>query len=218
MDDARAERVLNAVLDAGICFIDTSPDYGDSEQRIGRYLSGRRERFFIASKCGCLVGRPARRQGGIPEHEFTPENIRAGVEQSLQRLRIETLDLVQFHVSPARSVLEENGAVETLLELRGEGKLRFLGMSGVLPHLRDHIEMAFSTPSRSPIRRSSWSTKRPSPPRPARAPASSSAEASRAGLPHPTTTRSSPSPSFATPTSGGAAAGSAPTWTNSWTG
>ena len=141
VDDARAERVLHAVLDAGIRFIDTSPDYGESEQRIGRYLSGRRESFFIASKCGCLVGRQPRREGGIPEHEFTPENVRAGVEQSLKRLRIETLDLVQFHISPSRTVLEENDAVETLLKLRGEGKLRFLGMSGTLPNLRDHIEM-----------------------------------------------------------------------------
>ena len=51
------------------------------------------------------------------------------------------LDLVQFHSSPAVSELEQHGAVETLLDLQSEGKIRFLGMSGTLPNLPDHIEM-----------------------------------------------------------------------------
>ena len=45
VDDEHAERMLNAVLDAGINFIDTSPDYGVSEERIGRFLAGRRAEF-----------------------------------------------------------------------------------------------------------------------------------------------------------------------------
>ena len=51
------------------------------------------------------------------------------------------LDLVQFHASPAVSELEQHGAVGTLLDLQREGKIRFLGMSGTLPNLPDHIDM-----------------------------------------------------------------------------
>ena len=54
--EAQAETILNAVLDAGINYIDTSIDYGVSEERIGRYISHRRSEYYLASKCGCLVG------------------------------------------------------------------------------------------------------------------------------------------------------------------
>ncbi len=63
------------------------------------------------------------------------------MEQSLRRLRTDRLDLVQVHMSPSKATLEENGTVETLRELQREGKLRFIGMSGILPDLADHIEM-----------------------------------------------------------------------------
>jgi aryl-alcohol dehydrogenase-like predicted oxidoreductase len=65
----------------------------------------------------------------------------AGVEQSLRRMKTDYLDLVQFHISPSRQTLEENGALDALLELQAAGKVRFVGMSGTLPHLRDHIAM-----------------------------------------------------------------------------
>jgi aryl-alcohol dehydrogenase-like predicted oxidoreductase len=141
VDPAESGRVLHAVVDAGINFIDTSPDYGASEELIGEHLSSRRDEFFLASKCGCPVDQPPPPSGQRPEHVFTPENIRAGVEQSLRRMRTDHLDLVQFHISPSRETLEQNGAVEALVELRDEGKTRFIGMSGTLPNLTDHIEM-----------------------------------------------------------------------------
>ena len=49
-----ADRFLNSVLDAGINFIDTSPDYGTSEERIGRHISSRRDEFYLATKCGSV--------------------------------------------------------------------------------------------------------------------------------------------------------------------
>ena len=52
-DDNQAKTILNAVLDAGINFIDTANDYGKSELYIGRYLASRRKQFTIATKCGC---------------------------------------------------------------------------------------------------------------------------------------------------------------------
>jgi aryl-alcohol dehydrogenase-like predicted oxidoreductase len=138
--EAQAETVLNAVLDAGINFIDTSIDYGVSEERIGRYISHRRSEYYLASKCGCLVGAPAVREQRSP-HLFTRDNVLAGVEQSLARMKTDYLDLVQFHISPSKQTLEENGALDALMELKEAGKVRFIGMSGTLPHLKDHIAM-----------------------------------------------------------------------------
>jgi aryl-alcohol dehydrogenase-like predicted oxidoreductase len=141
LDDAEADRLLNRVLDAGINVIDTSPDYGDSEEHIGRAISGRREEYFLASKCGCPVGQQGARGTGPREHIFTRDNIRAGVEQSLRRMRTDRIDLVQFHASPTRTTLEDNDSVAELETLRDEGMIRFLGMSGTLPNLMDHIAM-----------------------------------------------------------------------------
>lgn len=139
--DAEAANVLNAVLDAGINFIDTSPDYGASEEHIGRSISHRRDDFFLASKCGCLVGATPAPAGQRNAHVFTAENVRAGVEQSLRRMKTDHLDLVQFHASPSKEELEREGGLAELQKLRAEGKVRFLGMSGTLPNLREHIAM-----------------------------------------------------------------------------
>jgi aryl-alcohol dehydrogenase-like predicted oxidoreductase len=139
--EAQAETILNAVLDAGINYIDTSIDYGLSEERIGRYIAHRRAEYYLASKCGCLVGAPSAPRGQRSTHVFTRDNITAGVEQSLARMKTDHLDIVQFHQSPSRRTLEEHGALEALLELKESGKVRFIGMSGTLPHLMDHIAM-----------------------------------------------------------------------------
>jgi aryl-alcohol dehydrogenase-like predicted oxidoreductase len=141
LTEAQAETILNAVLDAGINYIDTSIDYGMSEERIGRYISHRRPEYYLASKCGCLVGAAAAPSGQRSPHVFTRANIIAGVEQSLFRMKTDYLDLVQFHISPSKRTLEENGALDAVMELREAGKVRFIGMSGTLPHVKDHIAM-----------------------------------------------------------------------------
>src|SRR5215470_5822921 len=82
--DEDAGRLLNAVLDGGINLIDTSPDYGRSEELIGRYAGHRRDEFFLASKCGCLIELPADAVPPYP-HDYSPGNVRAAVEQSLRR-------------------------------------------------------------------------------------------------------------------------------------
>jgi aryl-alcohol dehydrogenase-like predicted oxidoreductase len=135
-----AGRLLNAVLDGGITLIDTSPDYGVSEELIGRHVGHRREEFFLASKCGCPLDPPADAPPPYP-HDYRPANVRAGVERSLTRLRTDRLDLVQVHMSPSSATMAENDVIETLRDLQDEGKTRFIGMSGILPHLPGHIEL-----------------------------------------------------------------------------
>ena len=140
ISDSDAGRLLNAVLDGGINLIDTSPDYGRSEELIGTHLRHRRDEFFLASKCGCLIELPTDTPPPYP-HDYSPGNVRADVEQSLRRLRTDRLDLVQVHMSPSKATLEEQQTVETLRELQAEGKIRFIGMSGILPNLPDHLAM-----------------------------------------------------------------------------
>src|SRR6266581_3216427 len=53
--EAQAETILHAALDSGINYIDTSIDYGLSEERIGRYIASRRSEYYLASKCGCQI-------------------------------------------------------------------------------------------------------------------------------------------------------------------
>ena len=111
VSEEEARGILNAVLDSGINYIDTSIDYGTSEEFIGKCISGRRSEFYLASKCGCTVG-------DVPRgHVYTRANIVAGVNQSLSRMRTDYLDLVQFHGNPSRQDLEEEDAVQTLLDL-----------------------------------------------------------------------------------------------------
>ena len=139
--DSAAGRLLNEVLDGGINLIDTSIDYGRSEELIGRYLSHRRDEYFLASKCGCLLGPPP--TGAKPPfpHDWSAANVRAGIEQSLRRLDTDHLDLVQVHMSPSLAQMEAGQTIETLMAMREEGKTRFIGMSGILPNLPDHIAM-----------------------------------------------------------------------------
>jgi aryl-alcohol dehydrogenase-like predicted oxidoreductase len=131
--DVAAEQVLNAVLDAGINFIDTSIDYGRSEELIGRFIAHRRSEYFLASKCGCVPGGT--------EHVHTAENIRAGIEHSLRQMRTDYLDLVQFHLSLRRRQFQAHGALEAAIACKKEGKVRFIGVSGTLPKLVEQIEM-----------------------------------------------------------------------------
>ncbi|MBO0714216.1 MAG: aldo/keto reductase [Acidimicrobiales bacterium] len=145
MSDEEAGRLLNTVLDEGINFLDTSIDYGRSEERIGKLLAHRRSEYVLASKCGCVPDAP---QG--TDHVHTAENIRKGVEHSLRLLRTDHLDLVQFHRSLTRSEFEAEGALAEALALRDEGKVRFVGVSAVLPTFLEQIEMgtfdAFQVP------------------------------------------------------------------------
>jgi aryl-alcohol dehydrogenase-like predicted oxidoreductase len=152
LEPGQAQQVLNTVLDNGINFIDTSIDYGESEENIGKYISHRRGEYFLASKCGCIVD-----PSSIPasstqrfRHIYTRKNITDGINQSLKRMKTDHLDLVQFHGSPSKQVLEQEDAIQTLLDLKREGKVRFIGSSSTLPDLPDLIQMgafdAFQVP------------------------------------------------------------------------
>jgi len=136
--DEQAERILNAVLDAGINFIDTSSDYGRSEEFIGRFVSSRRKEYYVATKCGCFLT-PA---GDHDEtsHVWTRDNLLRNIEQSLQRMKTDCVDILQLH-NPSVEAVVENDIVDALREIRRNGHTKFISVSSTLPHLPKFLEM-----------------------------------------------------------------------------
>ena len=126
MTDDEARAVHAAVVESGINFIDTSDDYGNSEELIGRYLSQRRSEIVLATKCGM-------RSGGVG-HLWTRENILRTLEQSLLRLRTDYVDVMQLHNATVEEC-ERGGLADGLEEMRRQGKVRWIGASTTTPHL-----------------------------------------------------------------------------------
>lgn len=138
VSEEAADTFLNSVLDAGINFIDTSPDYGISEERIGRYISGRRSEFYLATKCGCVY---TQHEDHLEiDHVWDRDVVARNLETSLKRLQTDCIDILQFHGGEAES-LQRAGLIETLLEFRDQGMIRFIGSSSSLPKLPAMIEL-----------------------------------------------------------------------------
>ncbi len=124
-DEDEVERLLVAVLDLGINFIDTAPAYGLSEERIGRAISYRRNEYVISTKVGESFA------DGRSTYDFSKAAVRDSVQQSIKRLRTDLLDLVFVHAhGDDLAILEQTDVVPTLHQLRAEGLARAIGFSG----------------------------------------------------------------------------------------
>jgi len=135
--EQQASAILNAVLDAGINFIDTANDYGRSEEFIGRFISARRGEFYLATKCGCTVVRRDDSTDDTP-HVWTRDNCFRGLHESLARMKTDYVDIMQLH-NPSVEDVEKSGLLAALQELKKQGKVRFIGISTTLPHLPTYI-------------------------------------------------------------------------------
>lgn len=126
-DRSELEALIAAAIDQGVTFFDTAQVYGPltNEALVGELLAPYRGRVQIATKFGWAAG-----ENGKPDGTRTdsrPEHIRDGVDGSLQRLGVETLDLFYQHrVDPNVPIEEVAGAVK---ELVAAGKVRHFGMS-----------------------------------------------------------------------------------------
>lgn len=138
VSEETAESILHAVLDAGINFIDTAPDYGVSEERIGRYLHSRRSQFYLATKCGCAYTQHADHLEIA--HVWEKSVIQRNLETSLRRLQTDYIDVLQFHGGDAET-LQRAGLIELLQSFREQGTIRFLGVSSSLPELPALIDL-----------------------------------------------------------------------------
>ncbi|MEL6941139.1 MAG: aldo/keto reductase [Bacteroidota bacterium] len=122
-DDKNADEILNAAIDNGINFIDTADVYSDglSETAVGRVVRSRSERVYVATKCGRQIN-PHTNEG------YQPKVLRKYVEDSLQRMKLETLDLIQLHCPPTE-VYYRPEIFELFDRLKEEGKILNLGVS-----------------------------------------------------------------------------------------
>ena len=122
LDATRA--VVDAALDAGITFLDTSDSYGASEEMLGEVLQGRRDDVVLATKFGSSVrGGNGADWGARGSRRY----IRKAVERSLRRLRTEWIDLYQLHRPDPDTPIEET--LSALTDLVHEGKVRYIGSS-----------------------------------------------------------------------------------------
>jgi aryl-alcohol dehydrogenase-like predicted oxidoreductase len=123
IDEAVTFAVIDAAIDAGVTFFDTSDTYGNhggSEELIGRALQGRRDEVVLATKWGKPMGDGAERRG-------SRDYILAAVEASLRRLQTDVIDLYQHHEEDPETPLEET--VSTVEQLVADGTVRAWGTS-----------------------------------------------------------------------------------------
>ncbi len=114
---ADTDRAMELLMEAGINHIDTAASYGDSETRLAPWTSKYRERFFIATKTG----------------DRSRKEAYESIERSLERMKIDQLDLIQFHGVLEEEELEQvmapGGALEAALEAREKKLVRFIGIT-----------------------------------------------------------------------------------------
>jgi predicted aldo/keto reductase-like oxidoreductase len=112
-----ASKAVKTSIDAGVNYFDISPSYGDAELKLGPALEPYRKNVFLSCKTDGL----------------TREDSRKELEQSLKNLKTDHFDLYQLHavtkLADVKKILGKGGAIETFLEARKEGKVRFLGFS-----------------------------------------------------------------------------------------
>ncbi len=135
--DDEAQRILHAVLDGGINFIDTAWDYGLSEQYIGKYLSHRRSEYILATKCGCTW--VDKGDHDDTPHVWTADNLRKNIDDSLTRMRTDYIDLWQLH-NPTPADVEQGGLLKVMEEIKAAGKVRHIAISSTRPHIDTFIQ------------------------------------------------------------------------------
>jgi|TARA_Y100000310_G_scaffold224250_2_gene226067 aryl-alcohol dehydrogenase-like predicted oxidoreductase len=118
MRQDRADQVLDTLLQYGVNHIDVAASYGDAELRVGRWMPEHRQQFFLATKTG----------------ERTAAGARDSIHRSLERLRVDQVDLIQFHNltddDDWDTAMGPGGALEAAIEAREQGLVRFIGVTG----------------------------------------------------------------------------------------
>ncbi len=120
------EETIHRALELGYNYFDTAPAYGEgrSEEMMGRALRGHRDEVILATKVSA-------------QHWGAPKEIRQSVEASLKRLRVDVIDVIQFHGGwynqGEDEIILHGGGLEAFQALREEGKVRFLGFTAEGP-------------------------------------------------------------------------------------
>lgn len=139
VDDSESIRMIHAAVDAGVRLFDTADVYGtgQSERVLGRALAqlpaSVRGDVLVATKFGNVFDETTRSGGG---HDVSPAYIRRACENSLQRLGVESIDLLQMH-DGAKTTAEAAAVIEVLEQLVTEGAVQAFGTSVDVPEVID---------------------------------------------------------------------------------
>ena len=118
VNQSEADRALDLLWEYGVNHIDTAPKYGEAELRLGSWMKKYRNQFFLATKT----------------NERTYQDAKDQFYRSLDRLQVDSVDLLQFHnltdVVEREIIMGPGGALEFLIEAREKGLTKFIGITG----------------------------------------------------------------------------------------
>ena len=118
VSQSEADRALDLLWEFGVNHIDTAPKYGEAELRLGPWMKKYRNQFFLATKT----------------NERTYHDAKQQFQQSLERLQVDSVDLLQFHnltdVVEREIIMGPGGALEFLIEAKEKGLTKFIGITG----------------------------------------------------------------------------------------
>jgi aryl-alcohol dehydrogenase-like predicted oxidoreductase len=125
-DDAESIATIHRALELGVTLLDTADMYGPftNEELVGRAIAGKRDRVFLATKCG-IVRDP--QNPAVRGVDGSPAYVRKSCEGSLRRLGVDHVDLYQLHRVDPRTPIEET--VGAMADLVKQGKTRYIGLS-----------------------------------------------------------------------------------------
>lgn len=124
-EESEGKRAVHLAIDQGINFFDVAPFYGLTlaEERLGKALQGKRDKVFLATKCG---------RYGLQDFDFSYKRILSSIDESLQRLQTDYVDILQLHdieFGSRKQLLDE--AIPAVMEARRQGKARYIGITGL---------------------------------------------------------------------------------------
>ncbi|MGQ9799704.1 MAG: aldo/keto reductase [Ignavibacterium sp.] len=131
LPDSEVDKLLNTALDLGINLIDTARGYYASEERIGKFISHRRDEFILSTKVGYGIDGYA---------DWSYEIIIAGIDEALRIMKTNYIDIVHLH-SCSKEILQRGEVIDALLEAKKKGKIKFAAYSGE----NSALEFAIST-------------------------------------------------------------------------
>ncbi|MEX2489266.1 MAG: aldo/keto reductase [Pseudomonadales bacterium] len=118
MRQEKADQILELLLAYGVNHIDVAASYGDAELRLAPWMAAHRAKFFLATKTG----------------DRTRDGAKRSIENSLERMQVEQIDLIQFHnltdEEGWQTAMNKGGALEAAIEARDQGLVRFIGITG----------------------------------------------------------------------------------------
>jgi len=138
-EQRHVEEIVNLLQESGNNVIDTASFYRESEWKIGKAIRGKRQDFFLSTKCGLRPGQPDGRKGrligvgkSIIRHpailpDWNPRLMQWSIEQSLRNLQTEYIDLIQLHSCAVDQIAQ---GVQILERAKAAGKTRAIGYSG----------------------------------------------------------------------------------------